>query len=193
MKFLRKNVKTSENIILAGDFNNTLSKKDKTSEQNLKCESQIELQSLLQEFDLEDTWRVENSNEYIFTHEHLVNNSHARIDRAYLSTKIRAEIKIKHELISFSDHYNAVFITREKEKLERGKGYWMLNNSLLEDQNYTKEIENLWVNWRTHIPLFDTMENGGKKEKNKFKSLQKLTVGVKLLNKTKEKTVLKKD
>ena len=46
--FLRKNVKRSENIILAGDFNNTLSKKDRFSEKNLKCEmnSKISFKSL---------------------------------------------------------------------------------------------------------------------------------------------------
>ena len=60
---------------------------------------------------------------------------------------------------------------REKSNFERGKGYWIFNNSLLEDQNYTKGIENLWINWRAYAMQYDSVGEWweeGKKEIKKF-------------------------
>ena len=58
-------------------------------------------------------------------------------------------IKIKHVLNSFSDHYHAVHVERKYQELKWGKGYWILSASILTDVNYKKEIENLWNNWKS--------------------------------------------
>ena len=73
-------------------------------------------------------------------------HTYSCIDRAYTNTKLRANVKIKHTVTSFSDHFHAVLVERKNNQLQRGKGYWIINGVLLHDDKYEKEIEKLWNN-----------------------------------------------
>ena len=122
---LNSYTKNDENIILLGDFNITINRKDRqTSTQN--CNSKNELLKLITDQDLEDQWRLEHHDKEIYTHYHAASKTQARLDRAYTSVHIRQNISITHDMISLLDHYNAVCLERKTNNFKRGKGYWIL-------------------------------------------------------------------
>lgn len=190
-KVLKNFKKPSENIILTGDFNNTLEKIDKTGNFTL-CPSQTQLKTLLQEFDLEDVWRLENPEENFFTHVHKATETYARLDRAYTSTCIRQETKISHELNSFSDHMFAVKVVRNFTKNMKGPGYWHFNNSLLEDETYQNEIKSLWKNWQNSKNYFDNVSDWWEQGKKHIKDFTKMYTRTQTAKRTARKNSLKK-
>ena len=130
-KLLDTHTNRADNIILLGDFNTTLTRIDRSSGE--LGEGKTELEHLIQKFDLEDSWRLQNPKEELYTHYHGRTNTYSRIDRAYTKTQLRTNIKMNHVLNSFSDHFHAVLVERKNTQLKRGKGYWILNSALLKD------------------------------------------------------------
>ena len=161
----------ADNIILLGDFNTTITRMDRSSEE--LGEGKSELEHLIQKFDLEDNWRLQNPKEELYTHYRGRTNTYSRIDTAYTKTKLRTNIKIDHALKSFSDHFRAVLVERKNTQLKRGKGYWILNSTLLKDKNYRTEIEKLWNNWRSQNTVSLPFPNGGKGVRNALETSPK--------------------
>ena len=179
-----------DNIILLGDFNTTLTPLDRSSGEIGEGKSELEI--LIQKFDLEDIWRFKNPNERLYTHYHGRTNTYSRIDRAYTTTKIRMNINIKHILNSFSDHYHAVYVERKNQEVKRGKGYWILNASLLNDDNYKREIEILWNNWRSQKHCFLTVSQWWETGKKHVRDFTKLYTRNTTKQLNKRKTSLEK-
>ena len=146
---------TRNDVTLLGEFNSTLNALDRSTG-DLGKEAKSELENLLQQFDLEDHRRLQNPNEKLYTHYHGRTDTYARIDRAYTSTKLRTHIKIKQVTNSFSDHFHAVFLQKNNDSLNRGKGYWILNNVLL-NNNYINAVIKLWDNWRSQKHCFHSI------------------------------------
>ena len=96
-------------------------------------------------------------------------------------------IKTKHILNSFFDYFHAIYVERKNQEVKRGKGYWILNASLLNDENYKTEIEKLWNNWRSQKHCFSSVSQWwetGKKHIRDFTKLYRRTA-TKQLNKRK--------
>ena len=182
--------KKEDNIILLGDFNTTLTPLDRSSGELGQGKS--ELENLIQKFNLEDNWRLQNPKEKLYTHYHGRTNTYSRIDRAYTNTKIRANIKIKHLMNSFSDHFHAVFVERNNQQLKRGKGYWILNSALLNDDNYIKEIEKLWNKWRSQKHCFSSVSQWWEKGKKHVRDFTKQYTRASTKELNKRKTSLEK-
>ena len=53
------------------------------------------------------------------------------INRVYTDTKMASNTKINHIMVSFTDHYNAIFIDRFSSKTKIVKDSWYFNNSPL--------------------------------------------------------------
>ena len=66
-----------------------------------------------------------------------------------LIKKIANNTKIIHKMISFSDHYNALFVDRIPSKTKIGKDLWLFNNSLLEKHDFCLTIKNLLAMLKT--------------------------------------------
>ena len=191
-KNLRKFLNKSDNLILLGDFNITLGDLDRMNSTNNKCCSQDELKDLLIEFDLEDKWRLQNPRERLYTHYHGATNSYSRLDRAYTSTTLNAEIKISHIINSFSDHIQSVSLDRTKIEFERGRGYWMLNTSLLKNPEFVKEIETLWEAWRRLLPSFNNIIEWWEEGKEHLRTFIKAYTRTTTAKQNKRKNSLKK-
>ena len=161
----------ADNIILLGDFNTTLNPIDRSSGE--LGEGKSELENLIQKFDLEDNWRLQNPKEKLYAHYHGRANTYSCIDRAYTNTKLQVNIKIGHILNSFSDHFHAVLVERKNQQLKRGKGYWILNSVLLKDDNYIKEIEKLWNDWRSQKHCFSSVSQWWEKGKKHVRDFTK--------------------
>ena len=108
--------KRADNIILLGDFNTTLTRIDRSSGE--LGEGKTKLENLIQKFDLEDNWRLQNPKEELYMHYHGRTNTYSRIDTVYTKTKLRTNIKIGHVLNSFSDHFHAVLVERNNTQLK---------------------------------------------------------------------------
>ena len=80
---------------------------------------------------LEDLWRRENPNSSDFTSYDRSSDARSRIGRVYTDIKVTSNTKINHIMVSFTDHYNAIFIDRFSWKAKIGKDSWYFNNSRL--------------------------------------------------------------
>ena len=79
---------------------------------------------------LEDQWRRENPDSSEFTSYDRSSGTRSRIDRVYNDIKPASNTNINHVMVSFVDHYNAIFIDRYPSKTQIGKDSWYFKNSL---------------------------------------------------------------
>ena len=137
----------NENKIIIGDFNCTLDKMDRDEgnkkQKCYRCHSNFALSKLIMENVLEDLWRKENSNTSDFTLFDRSSGTRSRIDRVYTGIKIANITKIKHKMISFSDHYIALFIDRLSSKTIIGKDLWHFNSSILQNKDFCSTAKDL--------------------------------------------------
>ena len=91
----------------------------------------------------EDLWRRENPDVSEFTCCNISSGIRSRIDRAYTDIKIANNTKIKHKMISFSNHYNALLIDRLSSITKIGKDLWHVNSSLLKKKDFCSTTRNM--------------------------------------------------
>ena len=70
---------------------------------------------------LRDLWRRENPDSSEFTSYDKSSGTTSRIDRVYADIKIASNTKIHHIMVTFTDHYNAIFIDKFPSKLKLEK------------------------------------------------------------------------
>ena len=87
------------------------------------------LSKLIVDNRLEDLWRRENLDSSEFTCYNRSSGTRSIIDRVYTDIKMASNTKINHIMVSFTDHYNAIFIDRFPSKTKIGKDSWYINNS----------------------------------------------------------------
>ena len=102
------------------DFDCALDKTDRDegnkTQIRYRCHSNFALSKLIMDNGLEDLWRRENADFSEFTQYDRSSGTRSKIDRVYTGKKIGKNTKIIHKMISFSDHYNALFIDRFSSK-----------------------------------------------------------------------------
>ena len=155
-------------------------------------EAKSELQNLLQQFDLEDHWRLQNPNKKLYTHYQGRTDTYACIDRAYTPTKLRTNIKINHATNLFSDHFHTVLLQMNNDYLKKGKGYWILNNALLNNKDYINTIIKLWDNWRSQKYCFHSICECLERGKKHVKDFTKLYTRARTEKQNKRKASLEK-
>ena len=143
---------TSENslgrVIVGGDMNDTLTKidkKNKVSTQKLKQTKPVfSLKSLIKTQKLSDIWREIHGKEIQFTWRRKNNlNEASRIDFFLTCPEIRTKIEstdIRPAIITHTDH-QAISITIKGRSDQKGKGYFKINNSILENEEYQNLIK----------------------------------------------------
>ena len=89
-----------------------------------------------------DAFRVSNPKKRAYTYRHTNGKSCSRIDRIYLSSECTGKIiSNKFEYSSESDH-QIVHMNLAK-KVSIGPSQWIFNNTLLQDEKFTTEIEEI--------------------------------------------------
>ena len=123
----------NKNRLILGDFNCTMDEKgrDGRNKTLYKCHFNYALSKLIVDNGLEHLWRRENPDSPEFTRCDRSSGTRSRIDRVYTDIKIASNTKINHIMVSFTDHYNAIFIDRFPSKTKIGKDSWYFNNSPL--------------------------------------------------------------
>ena len=129
------------NLVLAGDFNIRLSALDSDSQSFRGSRASTKLKDLLDEFSLEDAWRVQHSKERKYTWRRLNPLQQSRIDLILASSTILNNniVKTKIEAGVLSDHSFVMlkFILPDEP---RGPGLWRFNNLLLDDSEFTQLV-----------------------------------------------------
>ena len=92
---------------------------------------------------VQDMWRREKPDTSEFTHYDRSSGTRSRIDRVYTDIKIANNNKINHKMISFSDHYNDLFIDRLSSKTKFGKDVWHFNSCILRNKDFCSTTKNL--------------------------------------------------
>ena len=70
---------------------------------------------------LKDLLKRENPDSSKFTHYDKSSGTRPMIDRVYTDTKIANNTKINYTMVSFTDHYNAIYVDRLSSKTKNWK------------------------------------------------------------------------
>ena len=182
----------SSNVFIGGDFNVVMDNDiDIISgkKHDAQCVDAFKTWSF--KMNLTDTWRNFNGESKDFTWSRFNPFCARRLDYIFISSDIFHFVSnVKHIHIASSDH-KMVSIVFQKDEEERGKGYWKINNALLQDPNYLEFMNNKIDNFLSipydnstqHFELLKAMvksetiifcSNKQKQEQNKVTQLNNL-------------------
>ena len=135
----------SERNIICGDFN-------LVQDQSLDTFNYLHVNNprskeavldMMEELSLYDPWRANNVNVHRYTWRKSKPLKQARLDFFLVSENMEQTIiNTKIEPSYRSDH-SVISIQIEFTKIEKGRGFWKFNNSLLQDPQFVKEIKKI--------------------------------------------------
>ena len=134
--------------ILGGDFNDIWSlidTKNKTKSSKKIDKPVTGLKGLIKSCKLIDIWRSRNKNLRQFTWCRKDRSEATRIDYFLISKEVQKNCKscdIRPLVQKITDH-NAVSLKINTERGNKGRGYWKLNSSVLNNDDYVNEINKL--------------------------------------------------
>lgn len=135
---------TDRNVILLGDFNCVCNAEDRVKARPVRDKSALLLNTLIHEYQLEDVGATLACGQLLeFTH--YQNQSHARLDRIYVSMKlVSCCSSYKVHQVSFSDHALVMFtLGRKQTKSRFSWDLWKFNAKLLGDETFVNEVKDL--------------------------------------------------
>ena len=177
-KLIRENLDPQQNNILGGDFNCVKKEQDKSNyTDNDRRLFPSELNMIEREFDMVDIWRHQNPHKVSYTFIHN-NGCQSRLDRYMINANKLTRIKNCFIKPCFLSDHEAIIMDLNTEKIKRGKGYWKLNNSLIEKNNIKESIKILWENWKEEKQTIPDIQEWWIKGKYKIKKFL-ITEGIK--------------
>ena len=136
-------------LILAGDWNTVLNNSlDKAGGSPAHSNSyrQSYLNNIISEYGLSDIFRLNNGDDRVYTHFNKQHKTRTRLDFFLIDDNL-VNFPVCHSQIThgFSSDHSYVTLTIEgsTNSLERGKGYWKLNNSHLTNENFRNEVRDI--------------------------------------------------
>ena len=134
-------------VLYAGDWNTVLNNiLDKSGGQpnhsNRRC--QILLNNFLTDLGLHDVYRQENPDSKVFTHYNKRCKTGTRLDFFLVDTSTMnlptCTSTISH---GFRSDHSYISLTLQGNSISRGRGYWKLNNSHLNDETFCDSIKSI--------------------------------------------------
>ena len=143
---------SENNIIMGGDFNCPLSENDKEGGRDTSFKKNVieEIKNLISLLNLEDVWRSLHPKEKEFTWRTRDLKIKCRLDLWLITKDFMQKSLVQSCEIKYAPHCDHSLVTMDiQTRLQhpRGPGFWKLNNSLLEDNEYTDKLSE-------NIPLF---------------------------------------
>ena len=133
----------TENIILGGDLNCTLSDKDRLN----KCKSDKStkhLKKFMKVKGLSDVWREQNTDVNEFTYIDPSNRGYdSRIDYVLVSLNLVSAITLCKIIQSPAPDHKAIVMNVQLCDSKRGPGYWKLNTDILKEEAYITGIKEI--------------------------------------------------
>jgi hypothetical protein len=100
------------------------------------------LKEIFEMLGVKDTFRESNPGVKSLTYHR--GQSRSRIDRNYSNMEIE---NVQHVPVAFSDHQAVMARIKDKEKQDRGRGFWKLKVSLQKDERTRQEVMRFWEEW----------------------------------------------
>lgn len=129
---------------MLGDFNCVCAPEDRSNRARVRDHSAILLNDIVAENLLEDVASVSSKRSVPFTH--FQGQSHARLDRAYISldlVPLCSDYLVQP--VSFSDHALVMFALGRKVKVPQWNwSLWKLNSCLLKDEVFKSKVDALF-------------------------------------------------
>ena len=130
------------NIIMGGDFNTVVDKHlDKKGGLPAETHSSKALtKHLINHFNLFDPWRTQNPTKQHFTHKQVNPLILTRIDFWLVSKKLQTDIISSNIIPSIRTDHRAITFEFHVKQISKGKGFWRLNTSILDNKEYQNGI-----------------------------------------------------
>ena len=129
-------------LLLGGDFNSVLASEDRYTK---KLDgSSTQLNNLVESMQLFDVWRSKNESSVDFSYIDPTCNMHnSRIDLWLAADTVKHEINSCSIIQAPAPDHKAVVLDTIIQVNTRGKGYWKMNVSVLDDNEYVQLITNV--------------------------------------------------
>ena len=148
--YLRNNL---NNIILGGDWNCILSKRDSTSDNTHVSKA---LLNIVRSLKCKDAWFLKNT---LVEYTYVRQDYGSRIDRIYIKDLADFILDVKTVHVSFSDHSGVITTINLPHNIRVGKYYWKLNVSLLDDKDIKDRFKIEWIRITDAINMYDTIND----------------------------------
>jgi len=148
-KWVNKYAKYKENIIVAGDMNCCLRRQDRSNDTHLTDKSRNILENVCMNINVKDAWASVTPDPG-YTYKDKRHEMKSRLDYIF----VNRSVKLCSEDVNISvcpcvpDH-NAVIMKMRIYCNTRGPGYWIMNNQLLDNQEFNIEVERIINDVRT--------------------------------------------
>ncbi len=133
--FLKKDLKDKLNgnypVIMGGDLNCVLNKKDRRTFTNRKEEGQKELLETMKLYELEDIFRRRYPNKVGYTYFKRNTNIASRLDMWITSSSLDPIIKKIDSCVAPNTDHHALEMTIKTNIIEKGPGRWMLSSKII--------------------------------------------------------------
>ena len=151
-----------ENVIIAGDFNLVLDQELDYKNRKTNNDKALKvLLSFMDEYGLEDMWRIFHPQDQIYTCFKKKPIVAARLDYFLVSQGLVSSITCTQiEYATFSDH-SLVSLLIDIDSFKRGPGVWRLNCRLLENEEIIEEARKLItfkLKQNRHLPTQESWE-----------------------------------
>ncbi|CAC5410119.1 unnamed protein product [Mytilus coruscus] len=139
-----------------------LPKQDKIDSNNMNCRLNKyildKFKSIKDALRIKDVFREIHNDKANFAC-YNISGTRTRIDRFYADNEFINKIKeVKHIPYKKSDH-KIVQISIQYKRQKWGRAFWKMNNSLLENENYTILISNIIKQWREDKLKYDPLKD----------------------------------
>ena len=133
-------------LIIGGDWNCTLTKKDKKGGLPWKPTGfRNSILITMDMFDLIDIQKVKHPNVNKFSYQSKALKMKSRIDFFLVANHLRKYVHKADIQSSIAPDHNLVCVLLQCEnEITRGPGFWKFNNSLLKDENFVQKLRNLY-------------------------------------------------
>ena len=131
-------------LIVGGDWNCTLSKKDKIGGAPWKpTNNSNRISTTMEMLDLVDIQRVRHPKLRKLTYESKSLKFKSRIDFFLIAKTFTINVKTTEIYPSIAPDHNAIYISLTlSNKCPRGQGFWKFNNALLDNAQYVNMVRN---------------------------------------------------
>ena len=132
-----------ENVFILGDFNFVTMRIDRNSHtlNGIDNAALKSWQDLEDECSLLDSFRITSPKRIIYTYSHTDRKSKSRLDRIYIGADLATKVEATNfDTSCFSDH--KIVRVRIANRVERGNGSWMFNNTLINDNEFLDLLRN---------------------------------------------------
>ena len=135
-----------DNLILGGDFNCLLDVSlDKSGGSKIHSHPNalLEIESIMEDLDLVDIWRCKNPSKRTFTWHQRKPLVQCRLDYFLISYNIVSFVEEVNILPSIKTDHSLITLSLNPHDLDKGRGYWKFNTSLLNDSLYVENVKTL--------------------------------------------------